>query len=380
MDPQLDNRTRAALGAFIIAVLVASIGGAAALSAQPDSNTDCSGDSITEVNEVHLINGSVTTAVVNLNGTLPAGTYELNAASFDAHDGRETIPAQNEEQWLVEFIDADGAVLATSLPTADLEDGTASAFWSGSIGTVTLSADAVSARVVHAFPEASGANSVFPSCFGATAIASEAVTTTSVETDDSTPVTEADVIATTSSVTLDYDSDSATTSSAAVVCDLGAESDSGDSIDIVIDGIEPGTECIVAYPQNLECSVVVDPVSSAIVQRAGDLTIGLPASGPIDVLVDIDCSDELEADAPGSATTVAPAPAVTTTEAPEQAVTTTVAEAPAVTTTTVVTEVQGNTATTAAPAATTTTLSPAMESAPVAPAAQSQDATPSFTG
>lgn len=367
MDHQQKSRSRRALGGFIAAVLGASVLSIAAVSAQTNSSSDCSGDSITEIDGVQLLVGSVTTADVVLDAVLPAGTYDLNAASFDAYEGRGNIPAQAQEQWVVEFLGADGAVLATSQPTADLPDGTDAAFWSGSIGTVTLASDAVSARVVHAVPSATGANSVFPSCFGATAVAVTVATTEAPP--ETVAVTTVAPTPDLSSITLDYDSVATATSSAAVVCDESADTGSGDAIDIVITGIEPGTSCVVAYPQNLACSVIVDPTSANIGERPGELQIGLPVEAAIDVVVDIGCTDR-QVGAPAFTTTVAPAPAATTAPAAVETTPTTVA-----------TQVQSNTATTAAPAVTTTTVAPqATQTAPAAPTAQPRVIMPAFTG
>ena len=234
-----------------------------------------------------------------------------------------------------------------------------------------MAADAVSARLVHAAPTSSTANSVFPVCFGAVSTG-----TGEPEPGDGDPVlpieepddvdVPADPVA--SSIILDFDSDADATSSAGVICDISAQIDTGDQIDLIVDGIEPGTECIVAFPQNLDCSAVVDPESTIAGARPGDLTIALPADVAAAVLVDIDCTDEAVASATLPADTVPPAnnvpaaPVVTTTAPPAAVTTTTAAPAAAVTTTTVASQVAST------------------QNAPAAPAAQPRVGTPAFTG
>lgn len=381
MESFLGHKSRRAVGGFVTAVLLASVLSVAAVSAQTSATSECSGDFVSEIEGIQLLVGSVTTADVALASAIPAGSYDLNAASRDEHDGRDSIDAQLQEQWVVEFLDANGAVLATSQATADLQDNTPSATWSGSIGSISLAADAVSARLVHAAPTSSTANSVFPVCFGAVSTG-----TGEPEPGDGDPVLpieepdDVDVPAdpVTSSIILDFDSDADATSSAGVICDISAQIDTGDQIDLIVDGIEPGTECIVAFPQNLDCSSVVDPESTIAGARQGDLTIALPADVAATVLVDIDCTDEAVASATLPADTVPPAnnvpaaPVVTTT-APPAAVDATTAPPAAVTTTT------------AAPAAAVTTTTVASQvastqNAPAAPAAQPRVGTPAFTG
>lgn len=355
MSSLLKHQSKRAAGGFLTAVLLASVLSVAAVSAQTSSGSSCSGDFVRDIEGIQFIVGGVTTADLALAALIPAGTYDLNAASRDEHDGRESIAPQPQEQWVVEFLDSNGNVLATSQPTADLADNTAAATWDGSIGSVTLAADAVSARAVHAAPTSSSPNSVFPVCFGATLNAPVAVAEDPA--DDEDPVT--------SSITLDYDSDAEATSSAAVICDNSANVEAGDQIDIVVDDIELGSECVVGYPENLSCTVVVDPAPSNVGERAGEVIIGFPADAPLSVFVDIDCTDPELAAAP-VVTTVAPepvAPAVTTTTA---------APAP-VTTTTVASAV-------AAATVTPTTVASSTQSAPVAPAAQPRVGTPAFTG
>jgi hypothetical protein len=99
---------------------------------------------------------------------IPAGTYDLSAASYDGYEGRAATTGQNREQWKVEFLGDGGTVLATSGVTPDLADGVQEASWTGSLGTLTLAAPATQVRTVHAFPtDDRTAHSVKPVCLGA---------------------------------------------------------------------------------------------------------------------------------------------------------------------------------------------------------------------
>ena len=101
--------------------------------------------------------------------SIPAGTYQLSAVSYDGYETRAATTGQNQEIWKVEFLGAGGTVLATSGATTDLADGVQEATWSGSLGTVTLAAAATQVRTFHAFPTNDRvAHSVKPICLGAT--------------------------------------------------------------------------------------------------------------------------------------------------------------------------------------------------------------------
>ena len=101
--------------------------------------------------------------------TLEPGTYALFAQSVDAYNGREEI-SQPTEQWFAEFLAADGSVLVTSGTTEDVPDGVRVGQWSGSVGEITLDADVVAVRVVHATPDSPSRNSVRPVCLSATEV------------------------------------------------------------------------------------------------------------------------------------------------------------------------------------------------------------------
>ena len=98
---------------------------------------------------------------------LAAGTYNLSAVSIDGYTGRAVVPAQPAEQWIAEFLNASGAVIATSQATGDVEDGTELGSWSGPIGQVSVSEAVAQVRVVHAQPAGPNPNSVRAVCLSA---------------------------------------------------------------------------------------------------------------------------------------------------------------------------------------------------------------------
>ncbi len=69
--------------------------------------------------------------------------------TWDAHVDRDTNLDQTNERVLIEF-SLDGAVVATSGPTADLADGPLSAWEINDLGTLALPEGADSAAVIHA--------------------------------------------------------------------------------------------------------------------------------------------------------------------------------------------------------------------------------------
>lgn len=81
--------------------------------------------------------------------SLPAGTFTITQAiSRDSYPARVNV-GQFSEVWEIEFLDAASNVVGRSAPTPDLQDYVAFAEWSGSLGTVTLSAPAVGVRAHH---------------------------------------------------------------------------------------------------------------------------------------------------------------------------------------------------------------------------------------
>ena len=277
---------------------------------------------------------------------LAAGDYAIDGVSYDGYLERETISPQPQEQWVAQFIAADGTVLAVTAATEDLEDEVTEAQWSGSLGDLSLAEDAVLIRVAHAAPGSSSVNSVRPVCIGLDGgPAPEPV----VEPE---PAPEPVAL---SSVTVDYDSTATQASSAAIGCDSLSESATGDVIDISITDLQSGAVCTATFSDTFVCNVLVDPIEAAGAAVAGAQVVRIPDAGAVNVTVDIDCGDR---DAEAGAVVAPPA-----TEAEVSAPTT---QAPSVTPTTPViqAEVQAQTET----------------NTPVAPAAQPQVGTPAFTG
>jgi hypothetical protein len=128
---------------------------------------------------------------------MPAGTYDISAAAYDGDADRATDSPQLDEQFHLEFVDADGTVIATTGSTADLPDEVEEATWAGSVGRVVLDRPAVTVRAVHSFTGGGPGtvNSVMPVCFGADIVAPPVTTTTTIveeeEEEQTTPTTEA---------------------------------------------------------------------------------------------------------------------------------------------------------------------------------------------
>jgi len=333
--------SKAGAGAIAVAVVLGSLLGIAAVAAQTGPTQDCSGDSIVRFGDQffglddfgnRLFSTSPSSRQFLLPEPLSAGTYDLSAVSYDGYAQRDTVSPQPEEQWFAEFLAADGSVLATSGTTEDVPDSVIEGSWAGSLGSVTLSAEATQLRIVHAAPGSVSVNSVRPVCVGMTA---------EVITPDPVPAE--------SEVVVDYDSDASTSSSVTITCGDDRESAMGDTIDLNIPGVVPGSTCTVSYSDAFDCDVIVDPTSAAGVNSDGVQEIIVPTEGGTTITVDVDCTDAV-------ASPVTTAPAVTT--APTTA-------APAVTTTTIAAEVLAQTETTAPASAQTATA---------------QDGDPAFTG
>lgn len=97
---------------------------------------------------------------------LPAGEVVIpEAISFDDYTSRADTPTQLSERWEVEFLDADGNVIATSDATPDVADGVERAEYIGALGSVTLTEPAVAVRAHHRtdLPPDPSPNSVYAS-------------------------------------------------------------------------------------------------------------------------------------------------------------------------------------------------------------------------
>ncbi|MEZ5321375.1 MAG: hypothetical protein R2698_04750 [Microthrixaceae bacterium] len=122
---------------------------------------------------------------------IPAGTYQVTATAAESYPSR-IWATQTSEIFELQFLDASGNVIATSDPTHDLQDGVASATWSGSVGTVTLASTATGVRAHHRpdlipGPPEGIANSVVP--IGFTVCGNASVGSSSVAPSTAAPTT-----------------------------------------------------------------------------------------------------------------------------------------------------------------------------------------------
>lgn len=168
--------------AGLVAGMVATLAGGLAIAAAPvgSQSASCTGRTFTLSQGVGVLNDRTATIFSYVDfdwltsrtydvPTIPAGTYELDARSYDGYTARANSPAQPFEIWKVEFLAADDRVLATSGTTGDIEDGVTEAWWAGSIGTVTLTEPVSRIRVVHGYlANDATPNSVNPVCIGGT--------------------------------------------------------------------------------------------------------------------------------------------------------------------------------------------------------------------
>lgn len=315
----------AAVALSLVAVAVLTMAGS--VSAQDGPGATCIGDNVTTFGSDYygtadfgnrMLANSTISREFALAAPLPAGTYVLDAVSYDGYETRLLATGQPAEQWYAELLSGDGAVLATSGVTADLPDGLEEATWTGALGTVTIDQDATSVRILHAAPGSISPNSVRPVCLGATGGPED-------------PEPEA------SDLTVDYDSIDADAATIVASCGALEESAVGTTVDLALDSLPAGAECTVTYPAALTCVVALSPADIVGAAGEGVATVQVPAAGATSIIVDIDCVG------------VEVAAVTTTTTAP-------------VTTTTISTRVGGQVET------------------PVAPTAQVQPGNPAFTG
>ncbi len=194
----LDRRVALALVAIVATFAsVLALGLIDNADAQPA--TDCSGDIVETLGNVDF--GTTGKVYSNTLGpdrvtsrsfavSVPAGTYNLVATSYDGYNDRPNSATQANEIWVADFVSG-GTVLATSSPTVDLADGL-EATWKGPIGTVTLPSDVDTIVVRHGFLTNLSPNSVKPICIGFTDVTPPPQTTTVPETtvpDTTTPDT-----------------------------------------------------------------------------------------------------------------------------------------------------------------------------------------------
>jgi hypothetical protein len=157
-------RRRTVLGAGAVAAGLAGLLGLGMVAGPAGSQTyNCSGTSFNLTQGPGVLNDRTSTVFSYVDfdwvtsrtydvPTIPAGTYTLDAVSYDGYDARASSPTQPS---------------ATSGTTSDIADGVIEAWWSGGIGTVTLSSPVSRVRVVHgALGTGITPNSVNPVCVG----------------------------------------------------------------------------------------------------------------------------------------------------------------------------------------------------------------------
>jgi hypothetical protein len=288
--------------ASALLVVVAVLASATSVSAQTGPAAGCIGSNTTSFGSNffgledfgnRLLSTSPTTREFAIVTPIEAGTYVLQAVSYDGYAGRETIPAQTREQWYAEFLSADGTVLATSGVTGDIEDGVEESTWSGSLGEIVLAHTATTIRTVHAAPGSLSINSVRPVCVGATG---------GPDIPDSTLV-------------VDFDSTAASGSTVTASCGDLQESATGTSVDLLIESVPAGSSCDVQYPIELLCVVAVDPAATQSASTEGVVNIAVPNPETV-ITVDIDCEPALVAGAVQTTTTTTPAAAAPVVTAP----------------------------------------------------------------
>ncbi len=101
-----------------------------------------------EINQHFFINGPSQSPVFAI--AIPAGVVSIpTAGARDFYEGRSEVLNQPSEKWQLQFVDADGNVVATSAPTVDVPDGEDDQSWTGSLPDVSLSRPATGIRAVH---------------------------------------------------------------------------------------------------------------------------------------------------------------------------------------------------------------------------------------
>ncbi len=131
----------------------------------------------------------VTEHTVDLTTPLPAGTYQVQAVTYDGYDGRETM-TQPFEQVVFQPLAADGSVLATSSPTDDIPDFVLEATVTTNLAPFTIAAPATRLRARAFYLNWDRTpNSVDIICVGFTQVGQPTTTTTTSTTTTSTTST-----------------------------------------------------------------------------------------------------------------------------------------------------------------------------------------------
>jgi LPXTG-motif cell wall-anchored protein len=162
--------TRGRLG--LLSLVIATFGLLVAPGAIAQTNA-CAGDYDVTV-EALLLNPnsefSPGEATVALTTPIPAGDYTLAMVSYDDHSHKVVDQTdQVNEQWFLQLLDAAGAVVYQSGVSPDLPDDQD---WLTFNTTATLTADAVTMRVVHA-AIGTNVNSIIANCAAFTTVAPE---------------------------------------------------------------------------------------------------------------------------------------------------------------------------------------------------------------
>jgi len=236
----LKRRIYASIG--IVTVVGALLISGGSLSAQSGPSADCSATNVSNfgtqffgVEEFgnRLLSTSPTSRVFDLPSAMAAGTYTIDAVSYDGYPNRDTVAAQPLEQWFAEFLAADGTVLATTGSTGELADLVLEATWSGSLGEVTLADTATQIRTIHVAPGDPLINSVRPVCLGADLVVPDPAPTTTIP-DPAPTTTVPDPTPTTTTVP-----------------DTDDSSDPSDDISTVVEGqVETPAETAIPQPGN----------------------------------------------------------------------------------------------------------------------------------
>lgn len=229
-----------------------------------------------------------------LTTPLAAGNYVINGVSYDGYTGRDAVPAQPDERWYAEFLAADSSILATTSSTGDVEDGVLESTWSGSLGSISLAAEATSVRFVHAAIGGTNPNSVRPICLGATSL---------------------------SSLSVDFATESTEASSVTATCGSATEAGSGTTVAVAIPSVTSGTTCTVSYTDAGSCSAAVTPDSVNLNSVTDGVEVVLP-SDAVDAVVTIRCTVvqvSSSTTTPPTTTTTIPAQVGGVTQTPSQA-------------------------------------------------------------
>ena len=140
---RISNRTLAAIAAPALIAGTMLIPGTASASEGACANYGLGG--------TQLAIGATTTGPTIGITTIPAGsTVTLMGTAQDSYTDRALGYAQPNEQFILQFLDANGSVIATSGPSGDLPDDTDTGTWTGGLGVITPASDVTAIRAVHA--------------------------------------------------------------------------------------------------------------------------------------------------------------------------------------------------------------------------------------